>query len=397
MATVGTACGTAAQRSTLLPQAEHVKAQERPMRLSLYEYSYLFARRVERAAGRIVRDTQDPKVTRAALEWKRSAAGEIQRVAFQEDVLVGVLDAWAFALQQQQFFEAGAGRAVFGDAQPIARATSLDLVQAVETMVKPWGDDIAMKRGYEVVRSWARDNPIEDLSFTRRSIAALYADQLEGGGGEHGMPQSLANIEASVEDLMQRTALYAAQAPRQASWEGEALLDDLLEKPRVAATFEAVGSMRGDLSKMTDFTSRLPRIITNERLAAFASVADERRILLSALEETLERERTMLLEDAHEMLGTALDAIAKERQAAMRDMPAAAAESLRATRGQLEALVDRLLWGLFGIICVIGAVAAAGFFWFTKGRSPRQRHPPEGLPRRDAHLLESNGRSRSPA
>jgi hypothetical protein len=373
MVMCGTACGTAAQRSALLPQAEHVKAHERSMRMSLYEYSYLFARRVERAAGRIADSATEPGVTRAASEWKRGAASEIQRVAFQKDVLVGVLDAWAFALQQQQFFETGAGRTVFGDAQPIARTTSLELVQAVEKMVKPWGDDIAIKRGSEAVHAWARDNAIEDLSFTRRSVAALYADQLEGGEGEHGVQQSLANIEDSVEDLMQRTTLYAAQVPRQASWEGEALLTDFLEKPPIADTLDAVGSMRGDLSKMTDLTNRLPAIITKERLAAFDSVASERRILIAAitgertaLEETLARERALLMDDMHNMLTTALDAVDKERQSATREIPTVAADVLRTTKSQVEALIDRLLWGIVGIIFFVGAAGGAGFLLLRK-------------------------------
>lgn len=386
----GAGCSTAPQRSALLAQAEHVTAHERQMRLSLYEYSYLFARRVERAADRIRDNTGEPAVKRAALQWKRGAAGEIQRVAFQEDVLVGVLDAWAFAIQQQQYFESGAGRAVFEDAQPIARATSVELVKDVEKMVTPWSDSIGLKRGSETAHAWARDNAIEDQSFTRRSIAVVHP-RPEDKDREHGMPQSVANIEASVEDLLQRTTLYAAQGPRQATWEGQALLDDFLEKPAVATTIDAVSGMREDLSKMTEFTNRLPTIITNERLAAFASVADERRILLAAIEGervelvgTLARERAILIDDANKMLGTALEALDKERRATMRDMPAAVAEAMRATKTQVEALIDRLLWGLFAIVCLAGIVAGAGFFWFTR-KGPRQRAASGPLQSQRAH------------
>jgi len=374
-----------------LAKAEHVTAHERQMRLSLYEYSYLFARRVERAADRISDSTRQPAVKRAALQWKRGAASEIQRVAFQEDVLVGVLDAWAFALQQQQYFESGAGRDVFEDAQPIARATSLDLVKDVEKMVTPWSDDVGLKRGSDIVHSWARDNAIEDLSFTRRSIAVVHPGRPEDKDGEHSMPQSVANIEASVEDLLQRTTLYAAQGPRQATWEGQALLDDFLEKPPIATTIDAVSGMRGDLSKMTEFTNRLPTIIANERVAAFASVADERRALLAgmegervALEETLARERAILLGDAHKMLSTALEAVDKERQVTMREMPAAVAEAMRVTKTQFEALIDRLLWGLLAIVFLVGTAAAGGFFWFTK-KGPRQGAAPGPLRSQRAH------------
>jgi len=373
-----------------LSQAEHVKARERPMRVSLYEYSYNFARRVEQAADRIADHTTDPQVRRAALQWKRGAVTEIQRVAFQEDVLLGVLDAWSFTVQQQQFFESGAGRAVFGDAQPIARATSRELVEALERMVKPWGDDIAIKRGSEIARSWARDNAIEDLSFARRSLAMPQEDRKAEEDGEHGIPRSLANIEDSVEDLLQRMTLYAAQAPRQASWEGERLLDDFLEKRPIAATFDAVGSMRGDMSKMSEFTGQLPALIARERLAAFESVADERRKLLAtmsaervALEETLSRERATLMEETQRMLGTALAAMERERQAAMHDMPQAASEAFRATRSQLESLVDRFLWGLLGIIGVVGAVIAIGILWF-RGKGSLGHKGPFGFGKKAA-------------
>jgi hypothetical protein len=267
----------------------------------------------------------------------------------------------------------------------------MDLVKDVEKMVTPWSDDIGLKRGSEAVHSWARENAIEDPSFTRRSIAVVNPGRPKSNGGQHGMPQSVANIEDSVEDLLQRTTLYAAQGPRQATWEGQALLDDFLEKPPVVATVDAVSGMRDDLSQMTEFANRLPTIMTNERLAAFASLADERRMVLAAidgervaLEETLARERTIVMEEARKMLGTALDAVDKERQAAMRDMPAAAAEALRATEPQLEALVDRLLWGLFGIVCLAGIVVGAGFFWFRK-KGPRQRAAAGPLQSQRAH------------
>jgi hypothetical protein len=378
LAAGASACGTAPQRSALLGQAEHVQANERAMRLSLYEYSYLFARSVERTADGIASSQKDPKVLRAASDWKRGATSEVQRAAFQQDVLVGVLDAWTLALQQEQFFDSGAGRTVFGDAQPVAKSTSHALVESMEAMVRPWADQEGLRRGAENTRSFARANPIEDLSFTRRSIAPALAHKLEAGHDELGMPQMLANMQDSVEDLMQRTTLYAAQIPRQATWEGEELLDDFLEKPRVVGVFDAVDSMRNDVSKVTAFTDRIPALITSERLAAFEGIAKERRIALEAVTaervamvDAIAKERELVMTDAHAMLRTVLEDVTKERQAILRETPRVASEALGATQKQLQALVDRVLWGLLAIVALAGAVLFLGALVLLKKRLPK--------------------------
>jgi len=352
-----------ARRSTLLSSVPSVTADERALRLALYEYTYHFARSVELASEQIAHSTVDAQVARRALDWRLSAVNEIQRASFQQDVLLAVLDAWTLALQQQQFFDSEAGRQVFAAALPIARQTSTDLVERVDQLIAPWASDATLKRGAELVHQWAGDNPIKDLSFNRRSITALYLARVRNDEQQHGMPQSVANIESSVEDLMQRMNLYATQLPRQTLGESERLLDNVLEKQQLVTSFATLSDLRRDMQRMTSVVSSLPGVVTSERKAAFAAVAEERLLVLQAIsgerraiEELLERERTLVMNEARQMMQGAFVKLGEERQIVVQGMPESATRMLAASQHQLEGLVDRLLWGVAGLL--VGAFAA---------------------------------------
>jgi hypothetical protein len=340
-----------------------VKTDERAMRFALYEYTYHFSRRVELASKRIAAEGGDPQVARRALYWRLAAVSEVQRAAFQQDVLIGLLDAWTLALQQREFFAKGAGRDAFGAAQPLALEASAKLLEAAIETAKPFGTDLAMQNGEKYVGEWAAANPIRDISFTRRSIAPRFADRLAQDQGEHGPTQSLANIESSIEDLLQRINVYSDQMPRQAMGESEQLLDVFLEKPRLLHTFEMIESMRGDMGTMTAVVAEFPKMMRAERIAAFESVATERGLMLEAvtrerlaLQEALQQERGLVMGDAKHMLHEALETLVAERQAAMNDLPAATEQSIALSQRRLESLIDRLVWG-FAVL--IGAAGVA--------------------------------------
>ena len=362
----GAACAKSARRSTLMHTVPSVTSDERALRLALYEYTYYFSRRVEQAAGQIADSTADAQLARHSLDWRLNAVSEIQRASFQQDVLLALLDAWTFTLQQQQFFDSEAGRQALATALPIARQTSAELVERMNQLVVPWASDTMVKRGAKVVREWARDHPIEDLSFNRRSIITLYLERVRGARDQHDVPQSVANIEGSMEDLMQRMNLYAAQIPRQTLGESERLIDHLLEKQQFLAAFAALNDVRIDMRRMATVMTGIPATIGSEREAAFASIAEERVLLLEAIsderraiEKMVERERALVMSETRQMMQSAFDKLTEERQIVIQGMPESATRMLVASQPRLEGLVDRFLWGFAGLLGGAGVALAA--------------------------------------
>lgn len=356
-------CATAAHRSRLLTQTSEVKADERAMRSSLYDYLVRFQRSAELTSKRIVADSGDREIARRAVYWRLGVTSEAQRAAFRTDVLIALLDVWTLALQQREYFSSGEGRDAFGSFQPLVRQASESMVDDIIETAKPFASAQGLQNGANYAGEWAAEHPIRDIMFARRSIASRFASGLIATDTEHTPTQALANMENSIEDLLQRVNVYADQFPRQALAQSDELFDSFLEKPRLVHTFEMIESMRGDMGTMTHVVAGMPEMIRAERVAAFESVAAERALMLEAMtrerlamQEVLKQERGLVMGDAKEMLRDTLKTLVAERQAAMHELPEATAQAFALNERKLESLIDRMLWGFALLLAVAGTV-----------------------------------------
>ena len=154
-------CSQAPPRQTEFMErlaAEGVTVRE--LQVEVYNFAIYFNDLVEDAADRIYARTDDPVLRDRALLWKMSAIPKMQRAAFREDPLAGLISAWSFCVQLRNWFETGPGREHFGEHQSVALGAVIEAAPP-----RPWRAafhrppnsrtrGVASRAGRSPTRSW---------------------------------------------------------------------------------------------------------------------------------------------------------------------------------------------------------------------------------------------------
>ena len=139
------------------------------------------------------------------------------------------------------------------------------------------------------VAEWVAAHPIEGRLFVRPTAQADLASLVhaEGPGGL----QAVGSIDETFRDLNDRITILSVQMPLEARWQAEYLIHSLFEE-RLNEPMETLIESMNDISAfLAEFdvslgtqTTRLLDAFTLEREAAFASIEEERKQILEALE-----------------------------------------------------------------------------------------------------------------
>jgi hypothetical protein len=400
------ACG--GQR-TKRPYTEyvHVRPDARPevMEAQMFEFAATFANRVEEAADRIRRESDDAEIGRRALMWKIHAIPAAQMACFRRDPLAAMLDMWILGVQMEDFFGNGAGAELFGPQQSIATAASESLLDEIEDAVgaftKTPESVSIIKR--DAVRPWVEVHPIQDLLFTRESPLALYVDMAREYG--HDAFASLRTLEEVAIELAQQVRVYATQLPKHARWHAELVTQEALESEPVrdmvdhlaslediartsSAAVEKIDGITADLERHRDAITTL---ISDERTALLDGVGEERKASIEALGherelimgriseerdtvlQAIDLQRQATLEWLHaesgeisgivrDELALMVEAIRTEREATMSEIEEMTTAAVAQSRVELEAVVDHAFWRLVQLL-VVAVVAAPFIAW----------------------------------
>ena len=279
--------------------------------------AYTFSLAIEEAADSIVAAADDRETKIQAYLWKIYCIPVIRQVYSETDPVVASLDALAFAMQCKQYFDTGLGSDRFGEQQLIAiKATSKiedALVESMRRNLTQANFDTLLTG----VDSWVKDHPLDNHVFSRRSITREMDDIL--ATQDRSLGSAIGRIADNVDDLSSRLALYSAQLPREARWQGELLLEELLIRERLATIDTTIGLLSASLAEIegtlteggitVDITAL--RSLHTDIVAALELVRSERAILLAEVErqrlETL-REVEVIVENrvvqaSHEVEG----------------------------------------------------------------------------------------------
>jgi hypothetical protein len=208
-------------------------------------------------------------------------------------------------VQQQEYFETGPGREVFGESQSIA----VELLRLVELI---WNEATIEKARPEVEKV-AAEFPIANQLFVREQftprVAAALAGDVAGGLGVAGA------MHEQMLALTDRANILTAMVPRQVHWHSELLLvqaEDMVPTridsafTDVSPSLEYLSSERRALTEdLRIERSAILEGIADERLAVFAALAEERVEVLA----TLTRERNATLESLNGLTLAAIDEI----------------------------------------------------------------------------------------
>jgi hypothetical protein len=231
-------------------------------------------------------------------------------------------------------------------------ATSDTLNARAIEMARAAGRRQELPNAQEFIQTWAAEHPLEDLLFVRRSTTTRWMDTAAGTTG--GGLESVAEIEESMVDLLARMRSYAGELPKQARWQSQLAVLDVLEgqdMQRFFATIDAVESDIGKIERRFDeFTIMVDAMYREawQHVAAqqAQATADADALLAATLAAiTAEREAVLL-------------AIEESRTATLADLGAMGGPMLTETSAALRGAIDHLVWRLAQLLA--GFLVVAG-------------------------------------
>lgn len=198
----------------------------RAIRTHTNEIFTRMAGNVEELADAIFVSTNDIVIANRALLWKINAIGAAQHAFFDNDPIIALLDAYGFAIQQEEFFTTGNGKEIFGAYQPevVAFATKLHL--ELKTNI----ENLCGEHNYQcdvivTIDSWAKENPVESMYFNRHSVIEYMADVV--GPFKSGIGKSVVEMTESLQDMSSRMNIYSQILPKQMRWEMQLVIAQL--------------------------------------------------------------------------------------------------------------------------------------------------------------------------
>ena len=380
------ACASAPKRTRVMEQLPNLAADAQELRFRAYALADELSGLVEAASNEIIAGTTNPDIRFNALLWKANGVPVIRTASFQRDPVAAGLDVWALAVQMNDFFERGAGRTAFGDLQPIAIEASRQMVSRTLDFAAATANEQGVKNGAQVVREWADAHPLEDLLFTRTSIAELWANVADERA--RGLA-AIADINSQVADLLHRLTIYSALLPKEARWQAELLLNEvktdatsqtLLEdvaslEAEIAAIGDEVVTLEGHIGEASRALVEAEELLTTQRLAAVqalqaelaglvARVTEERLALMSQVTG----ERNAILAGIREERIAALEAVTAERMAVMADIDELSRRLTDDGRTVAMAAVDRFFLRTVQLLIVVTVLAAVVGFVLKRRR-----------------------------
>ena len=364
------------------------------LRTRMQEYSITFAAEVDRASTSIERRASDAGIRRNALLWRLRAVPEMRKACFRSGPVVALVDAWILARQMDRFFADGDGAAAFGTFQPEAVEVSRRLVNQLREI----GDSITVSRDATVqlertvVDPWLAQHLLHDLTFTRESPIARFADLARARGDAF---ESVGTIEEVLTNLSTQLRLFLGDLPRQVRGEIDLLRSDALPPDDVASMQGDLHSSAAAVSQIATTVGGVPDLVRAERQLAFDEVARQRILVMEgvAIERTqvidamtrlFAAEHTQLLQDVEWQRKATLEWATAERREATAAVRQHIADALLVLRRERAGMVDdmrrlvdvvSLRVGLFMVLAVVLAPFIAHVYarvWPRRWRGPEK-------------------------
>jgi hypothetical protein len=312
--------------------------------------AYSIGLAIEQAADSIIALTDDPTTRTQAILWKIYSIPVIRQIYSQSEPITASVDALAFAMQCEQYFDTGIGRDRFGEHQLIAIKTSAmiqdRLIKSIQRNLTVANSDTLLA----AIDGWAREHPLTDHVFSRPSITReldkLLAQQ------DQSLGSAIGRIADDVDDLSARLTLISGQLPREARWQGEYLLAHLSAEERLNA-------LDTTLAILTTSLKSIEGSLNQGRLTIDIPGLRSLHADIQAALELLRAERAIILANAERQRRETITALESMLQRSITD-----------ASDQVEGIVNRVLWKVGLALAIVLAGAA------LLGRSRWKPRPP---------------------
>ena len=278
------------QQSATLETVKDVEVSSALLQLRAYETGRLASSIVERAADSIAAVSRDPAVRLRSLQWKVASIPLVQEASLHDEPLVAVVDLWALALQQADYFDTGDGRSAFGPFQEIALAAARQVVfETRRTFARSVRSGEVPPEAVDAVPAWASSHPIGGEEMHRESL--LSSDWNALGIEESSLPGTVASLNQTLVGITQRLGYVNEGLLKRVRWQGELMAGTVLLGPRTdslltslqtasAAIGTTLSDAPADLHRARELVARDLR---EQQIAAFAALDRQRVATLAAL------------------------------------------------------------------------------------------------------------------
>jgi hypothetical protein len=360
-----TVCASCTKKPpTLLDRLEEPKMTGEELRARNYDFVIRFAGRIEEAAYDISTGSQDLRLARFAVVWTSNAVPAALSSAFQADPAAALVDLWALSLQQEQFFDRGGGKDIFGQWQGLVVGTSREILQDVESIMKGLASEAEYTRFTETITQWVAENPIESLLFTRASTVPLTTAAL--GGYPSGTFAAIGNMADEVRDLSARMSIYADLLPKQIRWQGAMLLSAEAAGTGLVQTMRDIELHAAGMGHITEFLDSVPGMISAERAIVMSDVTAERIAVTEDLDKLLDEKIALMLEALQHERVAVMTGLTQERVATLQEFDAMATrladQAVDRAMGRVNGAIDYFYWRAIQVLAVlIVLLFVAGF------------------------------------
>jgi len=343
-------CMSTQSVSPVAESLDSIGISNRGVREANIRVAYQYGLAVEQAADSIIMLTTDQTVKVNAYIWKIYSIPVIRQIYSQSDPVVSAFDGLAFSIQCREYFTTGIAKDRFGAQQQIA----LNAVETIERRLVEANRRYLTTANFDsliaTTSRWATHNPLTNHVFERASffneMDALLARQ------DYSVGSAVGRIADDVDDLSGRPSLLAAQLPREARWQGEYLITDLVLKERLNSIDTAMEALRATFATLEE------QLQTSGVPVDIAGIRPLRSTIRDALEQ-LSAERAIIM--------TEIDRI---RAATLTDGEATANRAVSGWLDRTEAIVDRLLLKI-GVFLAVGFAALTVLLLFMRKNSQR--------------------------
>ena len=341
-------CLRVPEQTATLQAVKEVEVSSALLQLRAYETGRLASSIVERAADSIAAVSGDPGVRLRSLQWKIASVPLVQEASLHDEPLVAVVDLWALALQQADYFESGDGRNAFGPSQEVALEAARQVVfETRRTFARSVRSGQIPSEAVDAVPAWASRHPIRGDEMHRESLLSSNWNAL--GIGESSLPGSLASLKQTLGGITQRLGYVNEGLLKRVRWQGELMAGTVLLDPRtdslltgLQTTSAAIGTALSDAPVDLHRARELvARDLREQQIAAFAALDRQRMATLAALGD----ERL-----------AAFAALRAERVATLAAVDSMAQRSI----DRFDAVATRLMRWFGAAVGVLGAVLAVG-------------------------------------
>ena len=293
---------------------------------------------IEEAADTIISLTSDRTTKIRAHLWKIYSIPVIRQIFSQSDPIAASLDALAFAMQCEEYFDTGIGSDRLGEYQLIAINASVRiqdaLIEGMRRNLTATDFDTLIAK----IAEWVRENPLTNHTFSRASTTRELDHIL--AQRDQSLGSTVGRIADDVDDLSARIALISAQLPREARWQGEYLLAEYAMEERLTRLDTTIGVLTSSLASVEE---------TLTEGAVTVDVAGLRSLHadLQAALELVRTERAIILAD-----------VERQRLETIAQMELIVENTIVRTYSQAECFVESLLWKV-GLLLAVALVGVA--------------------------------------